>query len=110
MRVHPRRAKRTTTLTERPDFAQLYATHFAALNPSDCDPTVLDAARTNLFDTLACAIAGVDALGVADVRDLVVGWGGRQESLVWGTSQRVPAHHAAWANSVMAHARDFDDT
>ena len=66
--------------------------------------------KADLFDTLACATAGISAIGVKDMARLVVGWGGKPEASIWCTGERVPAHHAAWINGMMSHARDFDDT
>ena len=92
------------------DFAQVYAAFAAALRGTDLPPDVAAAARVNLFDTLACAIAGANAAGVAEVRALAIAWGGAAQAPVWCSPVRLPAHHAAWINGMMAHARDFDDT
>ncbi len=92
------------------EFGTHYAAFAAALLVSDIPAAVLAAARENLFDTLACAIAGSSAHGVDTVRDLVEGWGGRPEAGILCSSIRVPAHHAAWVNGMMSHARDYDDT
>lgn len=72
--------------------------------------TVVEAAKTNVRDTLACAAAGRTAPGVGSLLSLVNDWGGKPEATIFGSSARYPAHHAAWVNGVMAHARDFDDT
>jgi len=63
-----------------------------------------------ILDTLGTALAGSTAPGVQPVIDLVRDWGGKEEATVWVYGGKVPAPHAALANSVMAHARDFDDT
>jgi 2-methylcitrate dehydratase PrpD len=68
------------------------------------------AVRLNLLDTLACATAGISAPGVGQVLDLVRSWGGAPQAALWCSADRIPAHHAAWVNGVMAHARDYDDT
>lgn len=70
----------------------------------------LQAAKTNIFDTLACAVAGSSAQGIAEIRSLITAWGGAPQahSIVFGDT--LPAHHAAWINGAMAHARDYDDT
>ncbi|MBE2276422.1 MAG: MmgE/PrpD family protein [Rhodobacteraceae bacterium] len=92
------------------DFSEEFA-HFAAgLQVSGLAPAVVDAARTNIFDTMACATGGYSANGVQDMIGLVADWGGKPEATVWCTDLRVPAPMAAWVNGMMAHARDFDDT
>jgi hypothetical protein len=40
---------------------------------------VTEAVKTNILDTLSCALAGSSAKGIAEVADLVRGWGGRAE-------------------------------
>ena len=95
---------------EAEDFAAVFAAFSAPLDVSRLPPGVADAARTNLLDTLACAFAGPSAPGVAEVAALAQSWGGAPQAAIWCSSDRVPAHHAAWVNGMMAHARDYDDT
>jgi 2-methylcitrate dehydratase PrpD len=92
------------------EFAAEYAGFAAALRGEDLPSHVAEAARINLLDTLACATAGRTAPGVAEVMALATEWGGAPQALIWGSDTRVPAHHAAWVNGMMAHARDYDDT
>ena len=70
---------------------------------------VIDAVKRNIGDTLSCALAGSSAEGIDIVSDIRpgVGWHGGADVVLGG---RVPAHHAAWINSAMCHARDYDDT
>jgi 2-methylcitrate dehydratase PrpD len=97
-------------ITGTRDFAATFA-EFSANACVDSLPTeVVSAAKTNLFDTLACAIAGVSAQGVRELAQLVIDWGGKPEAAIWCLGKRVPAHHAAWVNGMMSHARDYDDT
>jgi 2-methylcitrate dehydratase PrpD len=98
------------TGVESADFAAEFSAFAAALTVERLPPAALDAVRTNLLDTLACATAGRSAPGVAEVLDLVRSWGGAAQAALWCGRERVPAPHAAWLNGVMAHARDYDDT
>ncbi|MBS7701037.1 MULTISPECIES: MmgE/PrpD family protein [unclassified Chelatococcus] len=92
------------------DFAADYAAFASALTLDRMPQVVVEAAKANLFDTLACATAGASAAGVGELKTLVAEWGGKPEASIWCSSIRVPAHHAAWVNGMMAHARDYDDT
>src|SRR3546814_16133114 len=92
------------------NFAAVFADWSAGLEIGELPPGIIEAARGNLFDTLACAAAGRNAPGVCEVRDLALGWGGRGEASLWWSDARLPAHDAAWLNGIMAHARDYDDT
>lgn len=103
-------AAMTATSPAGEEFARVYAEFSSSLSASALPHSALNAAKTNLFDTLACAIAGSSAPGVHDVAELVRQWGGASEASIWGSADRVPAHHAAWVNGMMAHARDYDDT
>jgi len=71
---------------------------------------VIAAVKVNVFDTLACAAAGSSAPAVAETRELAVEWGGAPQASILAFGDKVPAHHAAWVNGTMAHARDYDDT
>jgi 2-methylcitrate dehydratase PrpD len=93
-----------------PDFAEEFARSASAWTIDTLPHEVVEAVKTDLFDTLACAMAGISAPGVAELAGTVVEWGGKPEAAIWCTAQRVPAHHAAWVNGMMAHARDFDDS
>jgi 2-methylcitrate dehydratase PrpD len=92
------------------EFAAEFAEFAAGLRGQDLPAHVVEAARANLLDTLACAAAGRTAPGVAEVAALATEWGRAGQALIWGARTRVPAHHAAWVNGMMAHARDYDDT
>jgi 2-methylcitrate dehydratase PrpD len=78
----------------------------------DLPSPVVERAKLFILDTIGTALAGSSAPGVQAVLDLVIATGGRPESTLWASSgaQQLPAAAVALANSVMAHARDFDDT
>ena len=76
----------------------------------DLPASAIAAAKANVFDTLACAAAGSGARGVAEARELAVEWAGAPQATILAFGDKVPAHHAAWVNGTMAHARDYDDT
>jgi len=69
----------------------------------------MQAARLDLLDTLGCALAGWNAMGVREIRELMVEQGGKPSSGVWGTTSMIPAAQAAFTNAIASHALDFDD-
>jgi len=93
-----------------PDLVVDLARFAAAVDTARLEPDVIAAVKTNLLDTLACALAGSSAKAVDDVAALVREWAGAPQADMLVFGGRFPAHHAAWINSAMAHARDFDDT
>lgn len=98
------------TIQAPTDFAWSLAKFAVATHLDTLPPGAIAAAKTNLFDTLACAVAGSSAPAVAETRELAVEWGGAPQAGVLVFGDRLPAHHAAWVNGTMAHARDYDDT
>lgn len=63
-----------------------------------------------ILDTIGVAIAGSTSPGTIEVMNLVKKWGGKSEATVWIYGTMVPSFHAAFANSVLIHARELDDT
>jgi 2-methylcitrate dehydratase PrpD len=92
------------------DFAVVLAHFTCGLSIDQLPSAVIDAVKVNVFDTLACAAAGASASGVAEARVLAAEWGGAPQASILAFGDKVPAHHAAWVNGTMAHARDYDDT
>lgn len=92
------------------DFAVILSRFAQTASLESLPASAIVAAKTNIFDTLACAVAGSTAAAVAEVRDLAVQWGGASQASVLVFGDKIPAHHAAWVNGTMSHARDYDDT
>lgn len=84
--------------------------HAIDLKYSDLPEKVINKTKEFILDTLAVAVAGSSAEGCRDVVDQMVYWGGRPESTIWIFGYKAPSFHAAMANGMMSHARDFDDT
>lgn len=96
------------TTTE--DFAITLSRFATQLTFAKLPPSAVLAARANIFDTLACAAAGSSAAGIPELRSLALAWAGAPQARLLVFGDRLPAHHAAWVNGAMAHARDYDDT
>ena len=91
------------------DAAVEFARHFANTKFENLSHEVVDATKKEILDLLGVALGGVSQPGATHVRDLMLEWGGREESSIIGSSRKVPAPNAAQANATMAHALDFDD-
>jgi 2-methylcitrate dehydratase PrpD len=92
------------------DFAAVLARFACSLRIESTPPRAVAAAKSNVFDTLSCAVAGSTAKGIGELREIAVEWGGAPQSTILVSGEKVPSHHAAWVNGAMAHARDYDDT
>jgi 2-methylcitrate dehydratase PrpD len=94
----------------RPDLVIDLARFAATIDTAQLDAAVIKSVKTNILDTLSCALAGSSAKAIAEVVDLVRAWGGASQADMFVFGGKFPAHHAAWVNGGMSHARDYDDT
>ena len=62
-----------------------------------------------ILGVLGTTIAGVNEEECKTVVDLVKEWGGREEATILLDGAKVPAHNAAYANSVLARVLDYED-
>ncbi|MFF0371636.1 MmgE/PrpD family protein [Micromonospora sp. NPDC005087] len=74
--------------------------------PEEVDVSV----RRRILDTLGVSIAAQRLDTSKAVLDYTVKVGGAAGATVIGRSQKVPASQAAFANGVLAHSLDYDDT
>lgn len=108
--MNPTAGSGGTARPTTPDLAIDLARFAASIDCARLDADVIGAVKVNIADTLACALAGSSAQGIAEVLTLVNEWGGAAQADVFVFGGQIPAHHAAWVNSAMCHARDYDDT
>jgi 2-methylcitrate dehydratase PrpD len=80
------------------------------LSYDDIPAEVIEAAKLHLLDTLGCGLAA-HALGVAgEGRTAMAELGGDDQASVIGLDRGLPAPNAAFANAMLCHGLDFDDT
>ena len=91
------------------DASSLFARNFFKTRYEDLPADVIVATKKEILDLLGVALGGSSQPGAKQVFELVKAWGGREESSIIGSEQKVPAPSAALANAAMAHALDFDD-
>jgi 2-methylcitrate dehydratase PrpD len=90
--------------------AETIARWTTELELDDVPADVVDAAKLHVLDTLGCGLAA-EAMGVAgEGRSTMAELGGRPEATVIGSQGRLPAANAAFANAMLCHGLDFDDT
>lgn len=71
---------------------------------------VLEKTKDLLLDTIGICLSSATMDFGIGISKLAGSWGGLSESSLIGSRSKVPAHHAAFANGVLAHGQDFDDT
>jgi 2-methylcitrate dehydratase PrpD len=90
--------------------AQRLAEWTGSLAYEDIPADVVEAAKLHLLDTVGCGLAA-HALGVAgEGRTAMAELGGEPQASVIGLDSRLPAPNAAFANAMLCHGLDFDDT
>jgi 2-methylcitrate dehydratase PrpD len=71
---------------------------------------VVEAAKLHVLDVIGCGLAA-HGLGIAgEGRETMTELGGTAEATVIGLDTRLPAPNAAFANAMLCHGLDFDDT
>jgi 2-methylcitrate dehydratase PrpD len=90
--------------------AQRLAEWTAALEYEDIPAEVVETAKLHLLDTIGCGLAA-HALGVAtEGRIAMAELGGVEQASVIGLEGALPVPNAAFANAMLCHGLDFDDT
>jgi 2-methylcitrate dehydratase PrpD len=90
--------------------AQELAAFAVDLRFEDIPGEVVGAAKLHLLDTLGCGLAA-HGLGVAtEGRTAMAELGGEGGATVIGLDGPLPAPNAAFANAMLCHGLDFDDT
>lgn len=75
----------------------------------DLPPDVIKHAKNSIIDYFATSIAGSDKYCARKIVEMMQFWEGRPESSLMVYKTKLPAPHAAFANSVMAHACNWDE-
>jgi len=93
-----------------PTATQKIAEWSSRISLDDIPEDVRSHAKLHLLDTLGCGLAahagGVATEGRATMAEL----GGEPQATVIGSERRLPAANAAFANAMLCHGLDFDDT
>jgi 2-methylcitrate dehydratase PrpD len=92
------------------DAMEVLANYVVQTKYEDLPRDVVERAKYFILDTFGVAIAGSTSPGTVEIIKLVQEWGGKPESTILMYGTKVPSYHAAFANSVLTHARELDDT
>jgi 2-methylcitrate dehydratase PrpD len=86
---------------------QEWASHIVKTRYEAFDQETIERAKDRIVDIIGCIIGGVNAPGNSILLDLMRQWGGSKEATVLVHGLKIPAHNAAWLNSIMARSFDF---
>jgi 2-methylcitrate dehydratase PrpD len=73
-------------------------------------PEAIQRAKISILDIIAVSLGAFASEISTKVRAAVGTWGGRPDSRIFFTQERLPAHNAALVNATMSRVLDFDDT
>ncbi len=82
----------------------------ATITIDDIPNHTIDKAINLFVDTIGCIFAGSTAEGINELKNTILYWGSTPHSTILVSGEKTSAPSAALINSVMGHARDFDDT
>ncbi|OPY65264.1 MAG: 2-methylcitrate dehydratase [Syntrophorhabdaceae bacterium PtaU1.Bin034] len=69
----------------------------------------VDFVKSLILGVVGTAVAGATQIDSSIAVDLAREWGGKEEATIFVYGNKVPAYNAAFANSVMARALDYED-
>jgi 2-methylcitrate dehydratase PrpD len=90
--------------------AERFAAWALELDLDAVPPPVVEAAKLHVLDVLGCGLAAHGLGSGAEGRTAMSELGGDPEASVIGLDAGLPAPNAAFANAMLCHALDFDDT
>jgi 2-methylcitrate dehydratase PrpD len=94
---------------ERP-ISEKLAAFTSELTFEKIPPAVIEKTKNLMLDTLGICISSSRLDFGMGALNLIAGWGGLPESSLIGSGKKVPAQNAAFANGVLGHGQDYDDT
>lgn len=86
-----------------------FVKNFTDVKYNDLPIASVEAAKTEVMDSLATAIGGSPKAGVGELVDIIREWGGSEQSTIIAYGIKCPAPNAAQVNATMIHALDYDD-
>ncbi len=88
--------------------SQEFAAHIQKTKFDSIPREIIDRAKWRLADSVGVFAAGAKGKGIDAALELVKRWGGAGESSIYNFGGKVPAHNAAWINSLMLRSFDFE--
>ena len=90
--------------------AERFTTWALELELDAVPPPVVEAAKLHVLDVVGCGLAAHGLDVATEGRSTMAELGGEPEASVIGLDTALPAANAAFANAMLCHGLDFDDT
>jgi 2-methylcitrate dehydratase PrpD len=100
----PKRDSMEKTIAER------FAEFGASISYEEIPSAVVEKTKELILDTVGISISSSTMDFGRAVLEMVARWGGARESSLVGSKTKVPCQNAAFANGVLGHGQDYDDT
>ncbi len=90
--------------------AETIAAFATSISLDEIPEEVVEHAKLHVLDVLGCGLAGHATGNGVEGRATMSELGGEPQATVIGLAGRIPAANAAFANAMLCHGLDFDDT
>ena len=90
--------------------AETIASFATSITLEDVPESVAEHAKLHVLDALGCGLAAHATGNGIEGRAVMHELGGKGQATVIGSAERLPAANAAFANAMICHGLDFDDT
>ena len=90
--------------------AETIAEFAASITLDDVPEDVVEHAKLHVLDALGCGLAAHATGNGVEGRATMLELGGERQATVIGNAERLPAANTAFANAMICHGLDFDDT
>jgi 2-methylcitrate dehydratase PrpD len=91
------------------DIEETLVDHILNTHFDDLPEHAIEIGKALVLTVFGTTIAGAKLEGCKEIVDQVKVWGGRKEATILSYGGQVPAHNAAFVNSIMARALDYCD-
>jgi len=92
------------------DASEAFAANCVSARYEDIAPAALAAARANILDGIAVALAATTTTPACrEMAEIALEQGGKPESSLLGFGGKVPAPMAAWVNAALVHSLNYND-
>ena len=88
--------------------SEQFAAHVAEARYEDLPDPIVARAKERLADSVGVMSAGARGVGIPGMVDMAKAWGGAEQASIFNYGDKVPAHVAAFVNSLQLRSFDFE--
>ena len=88
--------------------SEQFAAHVVEARYEDLPDPIVARAKERLADSVGVMSAGARGVGIPGMVDMAKAWGGTEQASIFNYGDKVPAHVAAFVNSLQLRSFDFE--